>query len=45
MRAQLTAVNEVPGGVQVTVTQTFEREGAEKPVCVAEALGRYFTGG
>jgi acyl dehydratase len=45
MRAELTAVDEVPGGVQVTVTQTFEREGAEKPVCVAEALGRYFTGG
>jgi acyl dehydratase len=45
MRAELTAVDEVSGGVQVTVTQTFEREGAAKPVCVAEALGRYFTGG
>lgn len=45
MRAHLTAVDDVPGGVQVTVTQTFEREGTEKPVCVAEALGRLFVGG
>jgi acyl dehydratase len=45
MRATLTAVDDVPGGVQVTVTQTFEREGSDKPVCVAEALGRMFTDG
>ena len=45
MRATLTAVEEVPGGVQVTVTQTFERDGSDKPVCVAEALGRMFTDG
>jgi len=45
MRAHLTAVDEVSGGVQLTVTQTFEREGADKPVCVAEALGRLFTAG
>ena len=45
MRATLTAVDEVPGGVQVTVTQTFERDGSDKPVCVAEALGRMFTDG
>ena len=44
MRATLTSVEEVPGGVQFTVTQTFEREGGEKPVCVAEALARAFTG-
>ena len=43
--AAISGVDDVPGGVQVTVTQTFERDGAEKPVCVAEALGRYFTGG
>jgi acyl dehydratase len=45
MRATLTAVDDVPGGVQVTVTQTFERDGSDKPVCVAEALGRMFTDG
>ena len=44
MRATLTKVDEVPGGVQFTVTQTFEREGADKPVCVAESLARAFTG-
>ena len=43
MRAKLSNVEEVPGGIQVTVTQTFEREGHDKPVCVAEALGRMFT--
>ena len=45
MRATLTAVDDVPGGVQVTVTQTFEREGQDKPVCVAESLARFYTGG
>jgi len=40
MRATLTAVDDLPGGVTVTVTQTFECEGSEKPVCVAESLVR-----
>jgi acyl dehydratase len=44
MRAKLAAVDEVPGGVQITIEQTFEREGGEKPVCVAEQLVRLFTG-
>ena len=44
MRATLAKVDDVPGGVQFTVTQTFEREGSEKPVCVAESLARAFTG-
>jgi acyl dehydratase len=44
MRGQLTSVEDVPGGIQITVTQTFEREGEEKPVCVAESLARLFTG-
>jgi hypothetical protein len=44
MRATLTSVDEVPGGVQFAITQTFEREGGEKPVCVAESLARAFTG-
>lgn len=43
MRAHLTAVEEVPGGVQVTVTQTSEREGSAEPVCVAESITRLFT--
>ncbi|HEX6388237.1 MAG TPA: MaoC family dehydratase [Solirubrobacteraceae bacterium] len=44
MRAALSAVDDVPGGVQLRVTQTFEIEGAEKPVCVAEALARVYGG-
>ncbi len=43
MRAALTNVDDVPGGIQITVTQTFEVEGAEKPVCVAESLARLFS--
>jgi acyl dehydratase len=34
-------VEEVAGGVQATVAATIEREGQEKPVCVAEALFRF----
>jgi acyl dehydratase len=45
MRATLSAVEDVPGGAQITVTQTFEREGGDKPVCVAESLARVYTGG
>ena len=44
MRATLTSVEDVPGGVQIKITQTFEREGHDKPVCVAESLSRAFTG-
>jgi acyl dehydratase len=45
MRAVLTSVDEVPGGIQMKVTQTFEIEGGEKPVCVAEQLVRLQSGG
>ena len=44
MRATLAAVDGVQGGVQITVTQTFEVEGAAKPVCVAESLVRVYAG-
>jgi acyl dehydratase len=45
MRAVLASVDEVPGGIQMKVTQTFEIEGGQKPVCVAEQLVRLYTGG
>jgi acyl dehydratase len=45
MRAVLTSVDEVPGGIQMKVTQTYEIEGGEKPVCVAEQLVRLYAGG
>lgn len=43
MRATLTAVEDFPDGALVTITQRFEREGTDKPVCVAEALLRVFS--
>jgi acyl dehydratase len=39
---RITGVNEVPDGVQLVVTVTIEREGGDKPVCVAETVGRYY---
>jgi hypothetical protein len=44
MRATLSAVEDVPGGLQFVVTQTFEREGGDKPVCVAESVARVYAG-
>lgn len=37
-------VSDVPGGAQVKLELTFEREGGDKPVCVAETLARMFVG-
>ena len=42
MRATLSKVEPINGGVQITVTQTFEREHGDKPVCVAEMLTRAY---
>jgi acyl dehydratase len=42
MRAQVVSVSEVPGGAQVVTTQTIEREGGDKPVCVAQSVGRFY---
>jgi acyl dehydratase len=44
MRATLTAAEDIPGGLQMTITQTFEREGGDKPVCVAESVSRIYGG-
>jgi acyl dehydratase len=44
MRAKLGAVEEIPGGAQITTDLTFEREGGDKPVCVAESLARVYLG-
>jgi acyl dehydratase len=44
MRAVLAAVEDIPGGAQLTTELTFEREGGEKPVCVAESLARVYAG-
>jgi acyl dehydratase len=44
MRATLASVEDIPGGAQLTTELTFEREGGDKPVCVAESLARVYTG-
>jgi acyl dehydratase len=44
MRATLSAVDDVAGGLQITITQTYEIDGGEKPVCVAESLSRVYGG-
>lgn len=41
-RVALVDVSDVPDGVQMTAKVTVEREGGEKPVCVAETVSRYF---
>ncbi|MGK5629735.1 MaoC family dehydratase [Streptomyces sp. URMC 123] len=41
--ARILDVREVEGGAQVTLAVTVEREGGEKPVCVAETVSRLFT--
>jgi acyl dehydratase len=44
VRATLASVEDIAGGIQTTIEYTFEREGGEKPVCVAEALVRLYAG-
>jgi acyl dehydratase len=38
---ELAAAEDVPGGVQATMVVTVERDGGDRPVCVAEILSRY----
>ncbi|MFI2633516.1 MaoC family dehydratase [Streptomyces collinus] len=40
--AAISAVEEVQDGVQVAVAFSVEREGGDKPVCVAESVARYY---
>ena len=40
---ELVEVSDVPGGVQIVTKVTIEREGGEKPVCVAESVSRLFV--
>jgi acyl dehydratase len=44
MSVTCTGVDEVSGGYQVTFALLFNRDGQEKPVCVAELLFRYYNG-
>ena len=42
LRAEITKVDPLPGGAQVTFTDTIEVQGGEKPVCVAVFLTRVY---
>ena len=40
---ELTAVDDIKGGIQTTMVITVEREGSDKPACVLESLSRYLA--
>lgn len=42
-RMTLMAVEDIPGGAQMTWQVTMEREGGDRPVCVAESISRRYT--
>ncbi|MFC1415097.1 MaoC family dehydratase [Streptacidiphilus cavernicola] len=42
-RVELVEVTDVPGGVQVVTRVTVERDGGDKPVCVAESVSRLYV--
>ena len=44
MRAKLAELEEIPGGAQMIMELTFEREGGDKPVCVAQTVVRVYEG-
>ena len=45
LRARMALIETTPidGGLQLAWRSTIEREGSDKPVCVAEPLSRYYT--
>ena len=42
-RTTVLSVEDIEGGAQVTWLVTVEREGEDKPVCVAESISRRYT--
>jgi acyl dehydratase len=42
VRASLASVEEVPGGVQLTLDAVVECDGSEKPACVAQPVFRFY---
>jgi acyl dehydratase len=42
-RLRLLAYDALPDGAQLTTEVTIERDGGDKPVCVAQALSRRYT--
>ena len=44
LTASLKSVEQVAGALQLTLTAVIEREGGDKPVCIAEPVYRYYGG-
>jgi acyl dehydratase len=44
LTASLKSAEEVAGGLQLTLAAVIEREGGDKPVCIAEPVYRYYRG-
>ena len=44
LTAKVANVEDIPGGAQTTMEMTLEREGGDKPVCVAETIVRMYPG-
>jgi acyl dehydratase len=42
-RVTVTSVEDVPGAEQMVAVATIEREGGDKPVCVAELVSRRYA--
>ena len=43
MHLELKELQDIAGGAQAVMLLTFEREGHEKPVCVAESVSRWYV--
>ena len=42
MHAEIVSVDDVGGGsARIVTKQTFEREGSDKPICVAQSVGQF----
>jgi acyl dehydratase len=41
--AEIVSVDEIPGGLQTTITITIQVEGHDKPACVIESLSRWLA--
>jgi acyl dehydratase len=42
-RMMLQDVEDIEGGVQITWKVTIERDGSDKPVCIAESIARHYA--
>jgi acyl dehydratase len=42
-RARLAALDDLPGGAQLTIDAIVELDGGEKPACVAQPIFRFYT--